>query len=80
MERIINVAEHTIFGDSWKPLNTGIVMASLSFMDVSEFLLLNGYKFILGHRMTQDAIENIMSQVRNKTSRLPNAVRCVCEQ
>lgn len=43
----------------WKPLNRGIILASLSIMDIAEFCFKNGFDFVLTHRFTQDALENV---------------------
>lgn len=70
---IIDLFQNTIFGKGWKPLNYALVLSSLSFMDVSEFLMKNEYDFVLGHRFTQDATENVIGQVRNRFGKMPSA-------
>lgn len=69
----------------WKPLNTGVIMTTLSFIDLSVNLLSKpDFSFVLGHRFTQDALENVFSQVRNKFGSTPTAktclkaLKCVC--
>lgn len=54
LENVINLVEETEFGKGWKPLNTGIIMTTVSFIDICETLFLNfNYEFVLGHRFTQ---------------------------
>jgi hypothetical protein len=42
-----------------------------------ENLISEGYAFALGGRITQDALENIFSQIRRKAGRKPNAIQCL---
>ncbi|KAF0711126.1 Uncharacterized protein FWK35_00035153, partial [Aphis craccivora] len=68
----------TQFDKGWKPLNTGIIMATLSFIDICETLFLKfNYDFVLGHRFTQDALENIFSNIRLKADRSPTFNQCL---
>lgn len=64
LHSIIDLFQNTVFQDGWKPLNYGFVLATLTFCDVAEFLFKNGFDFVLGHRFSQDATENIFSQIR----------------
>lgn len=78
LEIIINLIEETQFDKGWKPLNTGIIMATLSFIDICETLFLKfNYDFVLGHRFTQDALENIFSNIRLKAGRTPTSNQCL---
>lgn len=82
LETMINVIENTEFGDPgksscWRPLNTGIIMASLSFISICEILFAENYAFVLGSRLTQDAAENIFSQIRRKAGQTPTAFQCL---
>lgn len=57
---------------TWKPLNKGIILASLSLLDISELLLRNDYfNLILFHGFNQDALENVFSQIRKKYGLMP---------
>jgi len=49
-------------------------MTTLSFIDI--FLKFN-YDFVLGHRFTQDVLENIFSNIRLKASRTPTSNQCL---
>lgn len=46
----------------------------LSFYDISEFLFHNDFEFVLGHRFTKDATENIFSHIRRKEGKMPTAL------
>lgn len=54
-------------GNGWKPLNVGFILSSLSIIDIAETLFITSFDFLICHRFTQDAIENIFSQVRRKS-------------
>jgi len=74
LENIINLIEETQFDKGWKPLNTGIIMITLSFIDICEILFLKfNYDFVLGHRFTQEALEYIFSNIRLKAGKTPTS-------
>lgn len=64
-----------MFEKGWKPLNYTMILSTLSFCDIAEFLFRNGFDFILGHRFTQDATENVFSQIRRKEGKMPSALQ-----
>ena len=75
--KFITIINDTQFNaNGWKPLNTGLIMTTISVCDLSQLLLHNGYEFILTHRFTQDAIENVFSQVR-RAGKLPSSADCL---
>ena len=39
---------------SWKPVQTGLVMATTTILEVQQDLLREGHKFVLTNRFTQD--------------------------
>jgi len=47
----------------------------MTFCDISEFLLKCGFDFVLGHRLTQDAVKNIFSQIRRKEGSMPSGLK-----
>lgn len=75
--KIITITENTVFGQGWKPLNAGIIMSTLSIIGICETLFHNSFDFVLSHRLTQDAIENIFSQIRRKAGATPTAFQCL---
>lgn len=76
LQKLIGLVEQTEFGlNGWKPLNVGLIMSSLSIIETSELLFCNGFDFILCHRFTQDAVENLFSQMRRKAGQTPNAIQ-----
>lgn len=77
MHSVIEFFRKIVFTKGWKPLNYGFVITTTSFCDVVEFLFRSGFEFVLGHRFTQDATENIISQIRNKEGKLPSALKAL---
>lgn len=55
LHKIIDLFENIVFEKHWKPLNYAIILSTLSFADMTEFLFKNKFEFVLGHRFTQDA-------------------------
>lgn len=51
---------------SWKPVQTGIVMATSTILSVQKDMLDNGHLFVLTSRFTQDCLENLFSCIRQK--------------
>jgi hypothetical protein len=74
-----HIVHHTTFGckNYWKPLNSGLILSTLSYINLCENLISEGYAFVLGARITQDALENIFSQIRRKAGRKPSAIQCL---
>lgn len=70
----IELFHNIVFEKNWKPLNYAGVLATLTFADVAEFLFKNRFDFFLGQRCTQDATENVFSQVRKKAGKMPSAL------
>ncbi|KAF0708405.1 Uncharacterized protein FWK35_00031393 [Aphis craccivora] len=52
-------------------------MSSLSLIDIAETLFNCGFDFLICHRFTQDAIENVFSQIRRKSGATPTATQCL---
>lgn len=73
LHTVIDFFQNTIFDKHWKPLNFAFILSTLSFCDAAEFLMKKDYDFVLGHRFTQDATENVFSQIRRKAGSLPSA-------
>lgn len=64
--------------DIWKPLNYGMTIANLTICDICyELLKEGGYDFLLTHRLNQDAVENIFSQIRKKAGSVPKVSQCL---
>ncbi|KAK1895639.1 Transposable element P transposase [Dissostichus eleginoides] len=53
---------------SWKPVQTGLVMATTTILEVQHDLLRQGHKFVLTSRFTQDCLENTFSSIRLRNS------------
>lgn len=74
---MIDVFQNTVVQDGWKPLNYGFVLTTLTFCNVAECLFKNGFDFVLGHRFSQDATENIFTQIRRKEGSMPTALKAL---
>ena len=48
----------------WKPVQTGVILATQSILDIQNELLDRGHSFILTSRFSQDCLENLFSCVR----------------
>lgn len=54
---------------SWKPFQTGIILTTKSFIELSAYLIdEKNYEYVLGGRFTQDCLENLFSVLRSKHS------------
>lgn len=52
----------------WKPVQSGIILATKTALDIQEeYLNKYGYKYVMGGRLTQDAVENLFSVIRSRT-------------
>jgi hypothetical protein len=52
----------------WKPVQSVIILATQTALDVQEeYLNKHGYKYLMGGRLTQDALENLFSVIRSRT-------------
>jgi hypothetical protein len=61
---------------TWKPIQTGILMATKSVIDLHASLVLTGlYRFLLTSRLTQDSLENLFSQIRGRGDSHPSPVQ-----
>jgi hypothetical protein len=49
-----HIVHHTTFGckNYWKPLNSGLILSTLSYINLCENLISEGYAFVLGARIT----------------------------
>lgn len=76
--KFITIINDTQFNSNgWKPLNTGLILTTISICDLSHVLFKHGYEFILTHRYTQDGVENVFSQVRKRAGKLPSSADCL---
>lgn len=57
LENTINLFQNMIIVKGWKPLNTGLIMSTLSIIQLSEECFKEGCQFFLPGRPTQDAVE-----------------------
>ena len=57
----------------WKPIQTGIILATNNVISLSERILREGVAFLLTSRLTQDCLENLFSTVR-KGNPIPTAI------
>lgn len=48
ISEFVDIIQETVIGKGWKPLNTGSILTSLSFIAISRACFDRGYKFVLG--------------------------------
>ena len=77
LRSVISVFKSMKIGErgDWKPVQSGVLMATTSVLDIQEELLNDGYQFLLTSRLTQDCLENLFSVVRLKNS-VPSFQMC----
>jgi len=57
----------------WKPFQTGIQLTTESMLNLVEYLLKQGFDYVLTARFNQDKLENLFSQIRSRT-KTPTAI------
>ncbi|KAG8186241.1 hypothetical protein JTE90_004222, partial [Oedothorax gibbosus] len=72
---VISVFKTLRISGGWKPLNTGVILSTTVIIQLSENCLDRGYDFFLTGRTTQDALENVFSQIRRKAGSKPTALQ-----
>nr|XP_015833635.1 PREDICTED: uncharacterized protein LOC107397558 [Tribolium castaneum] len=75
LNEVIHVTNHLYVGTRgyWKPIQTGITLATQSVIDLQEkFLCYQNFHYLLLSRFTQDALENLFSTIRSRNP-VPNA-------
>ena len=66
---VVHVTQALSIGDGrWKPVQTGIILSTLSVIDLSDEILAYDLEFLLTARLTQDCLENLFSTIRLKSS------------
>ena len=53
----------------WKHIQTGLLISTQSFLELSSELLQEGYNFVLSSRVTQDSLESYFSLIRSHSGR-----------
>ncbi|XP_011883962.1 PREDICTED: uncharacterized protein LOC105571100 [Vollenhovia emeryi] len=63
----------TVGNGAWKPFQSGLLLCTQTALDVqAEYLEKHNFQFLLLGRCTQDALENLFSQIRSRKS-VPDA-------
>ena len=68
---VIDVFDNLAIGQkaTWKPVQTGVILSTLSVLQLQERLLnYDNFKFLLTARLTQDCLENLFSCIRSKNA------------
>jgi len=61
--------------DSWKPIQSGILLSTTTVLDLYNELVETGnYSFLMTGRLTQDCVENLFSSIRGKGDAHPSPV------
>lgn len=71
----VDTIQETQLGKGWKPLQTGMILSTLSVINITKELFLEGFSFFLPGRLTQDALENVFGQIRRKSGSKPSALQ-----
>ena len=58
----------------WKPFQSALILSTKTVLELSCYLLENGFSFFLPCRLTQDCLENLFSVMRLKNV-IPNALQ-----
>lgn len=69
LQSVVELFDNCLIGDqgAWKPVQTGIILSTLSVLRLHDRLIKTGsFKFLLTSRLTQDCLENLFSCVRSK--------------
>ena len=67
--QVIDLFTNILIGmDRWKPVQTGIILATTSILQLAEELIEDGMDFLMTARLTQDCLENLFSTIRLKTA------------
>jgi len=67
---------HSSVSSTWKPIQTSLMMACKSLLDMQDhFVQCAYYRFLLTSRLTQDALENLFSQIRGRGDSHPTPVK-----
>lgn len=68
-----NVMKTLRAGKKWLPFQSGTIASSMSLFAIEEELKNLGFKFVLGGRFSQDALENVFSLIRSRSDCYPTA-------
>ena len=72
--QVIDLFTHISIGKGqWKPVQTGIILATTGILQLAEELIDGGMDFVMTARLTQDCLENLFSTIRLKTA-TPSAI------
>lgn len=58
-------------GEGWKPVQTGIIMSTVSVIQLAEEAFESGFKFFMPGQLSQNLMENVFSQMRRKAGAKP---------
>lgn len=80
LKKIINLFQDLKIGAEksyWKPLNKGVILSTTNVINIADYLIeKENYDYVLTSRLTQDALENVNSQIRMRDRR-PSALECL---
>lgn len=81
LKEIIFITENMFVSnrnEHWKPFQTGIILATQTALDIQEEYLNNkNFRYLMLGRLTQDALENLFSNVRSRNP-VPNPKEFKC--
>jgi hypothetical protein len=81
---VVDLFRFIKIGKGWKPVQTGMIMATKSILEIQDVLLMVYlFKLVLTGRLSQDSLENLFSMIRSKNP-IPTAkefkynLRAIC--
>ena len=77
LECFVQIFQETKISSRWKPSNTNVIISTLSIIDLCNFFFKNDFQAVTTHNGTQDALENVNSQVRRPVGSTPTAKKCL---
>lgn len=67
LNNVINIFTQLKIGNGFKPVQRGIIISTTSIIELTNYLITKkNFKFVLTSRFTQDCMENLFSQIRQK--------------
>lgn len=71
LDSVVDIFDGIAIGQTgaWKPVQTGVILSTLSVIQLQDRLLnCDNFKFLLTSRLTQDCLENLFSCVRRRNA------------
>ena len=67
LKDVVELFQTSKFGESWKPIQTAVILSTKSVLNLQNDILNEGHLFFLTSRLSQDCLENLFSCIRIKS-------------